>query len=80
MGPVMDVFRNLLADALALQGAEVGVNSRVLEVHHSGEGLVEEAADGEHGEVARFGLEELSGGGTEGGQGGVRTARVWILY
>jgi hypothetical protein len=45
-----------VADALALEGAEVGGDSRVLEVDDTGEGLVEEAADGEDGEVAGFGL------------------------
>ena len=35
-----------VTDALALEGAEVGGDARVLEVHDSGEWLVEETADG----------------------------------
>ena len=45
-----------VADALALEGAEVGGDARALEVDDAGEGLVQEAADGRDGEVARLGL------------------------
>jgi hypothetical protein len=45
-----------VADALALEGAEVGGDARRLEVDDAGEGLVEKAADGLDGEVAGFGL------------------------
>lgn len=45
-----------IADALALEGAEVGGDARVLEVDNSGEGLVEQTADGQDGEVTSLGL------------------------
>lgn len=46
-----------VADALSLQRAEVLGDSAGLQVHDSGEGLVEEGADGGHGEVASLGLD-----------------------
>lgn len=45
-----------IADALALEGAEVGRDTRVFQVDDAGEGLVEEGTDGEDREVAGFGL------------------------
>lgn len=46
-----------VADALSLEGSEVGGDAAVLEVDDSGEGLVEEGANGGDGEVTGFGLE-----------------------
>ena len=45
-----------IADPLTLQGAEVGGDSAVLEVHQSREGLVEQGADGVDWEVPSFRL------------------------
>lgn len=45
-----------IANALSLQGADVGVDTRVLEVYDSGEQLIEETANGENREVSRSGL------------------------
>jgi hypothetical protein len=45
-----------IADAFALEGAEVGRDAGVFQVDDAGEGLVEERADGEDWEVAGFGL------------------------
>lgn len=45
-----------VADALALEGAEVGGDSGRLEVDDAGERLVEQASDGEDGEFAGLGL------------------------
>lgn len=49
-----------IANALALEGAEVGGDTTVLEVHHSGERLIEERPDGQDREVAGFGLNLMS--------------------
>jgi hypothetical protein len=46
-----------VADALALEGREVGGDAAVLEVDDTGEGLVEERAYGRDGEVTSLGLE-----------------------
>lgn len=45
-----------IADSLALERVEVRGDSAVLEVHQTGEGLVEERADRVDGEVTGFGL------------------------
>lgn len=45
-----------VTNALALEGAEVWRDARVLEVDDAGEGFVEERADGDDGEVAGFSL------------------------
>lgn len=45
-----------VADALALERAEVSGDARVLQVDNAGEGLVEKAADGDDREVASLGL------------------------
>jgi hypothetical protein len=45
-----------IADAFALEGAEIGRDAGVFQVDDAGEGLVEERADGQDGEVAGFGL------------------------
>jgi hypothetical protein len=45
-----------IANALTLEGAEVSGYTTVLEVHHSGERLIEERPDGQDREVAGFGL------------------------
>lgn len=45
-----------VADPLPLQGTEVGGDSAVLEVHQSGEGLVEQGSDGVDREVPSFRL------------------------
>lgn len=45
-----------IADAFALERAEVRGDAGRLEIHHAGEGFVEQAADGRDGEVAGFGL------------------------
>ena len=49
-----------IANFLALQGAEVLGDSAALEVDNTGEGLIEQRADGGHREVACLGLEEIS--------------------
>lgn len=46
-----------VSDSLAFQRAEVLGDTAGLQVHDSGEGLVEEGADGGHGEVAGLGLD-----------------------
>lgn len=45
-----------VADALALEGAEVGGDAGVLQVDDAGEGLVEKTANGKDREVASLGL------------------------
>ena len=45
-----------IADALALEGAEVGGYTGVLEVDNTGEGLIEKASEGNDGKVACLGL------------------------
>lgn len=45
-----------VADLLALQGAEVLGDSAVLEVHNTGERLIEKRTNRGDGEVAGFGL------------------------
>ena len=47
-----------VANSLAFERAEVLGDPAGLQVHDSGEGLVEEGADGGHGEVAGLGLEK----------------------
>jgi hypothetical protein len=49
-----------VADALALERAEVGRDARRLEVDDAGEGLVQETANGQDWEVAGFGLMSTS--------------------
>jgi hypothetical protein len=51
-----------VADALALERAEVGRDAGGLEVDDAREGLVQEAADGQDREVAGFGLGRVRGG------------------
>ena len=46
-----------VADALAFQRAEVLGDSAGLQVYDSGEGLIQEGADGCHREVAGLGLD-----------------------
>ena len=45
-----------IADTLALEGAEVGGDTAVFEVDHSGEGFIEERSDRQDREVTSFGL------------------------
>ena len=49
-----------VSDLLALEGAEVLGDTTRLEVHDTGERLVEERADGGDGEVTSLGLEDIS--------------------
>lgn len=45
-----------VADSLALEGSEIGGNSRILQIDDSGEGFVEETSNRNNGEVASFSL------------------------
>lgn len=45
-----------IANLLALESAEVGGDSAVLEVDDTGEGLIKQRANRQDGEVASFGL------------------------
>lgn len=49
-----------IADSLALEGAEVGGDARILEVDDAGEGFVEKTTDGLDGEVSSLGLGGVS--------------------
>ncbi|KAI6764615.1 hypothetical protein HG531_012502 [Fusarium graminearum] len=51
-----------IADALTLEGAEVGGDARVLEVDDSREGLVEKTADGLDREVSSLGSQSVNHG------------------
>jgi len=45
-----------VADTFALEGAEVARDAGLFEIDYAGEGFVQEAANGEDGEIASLGL------------------------
>jgi len=51
-----------VANALALEGAEVGGDARVFEVDNTSEGFVKKTADGLDGEVSSLGGESVNHG------------------
>jgi hypothetical protein len=59
VGAYLSKFADI-ANALALEGAEVSGDTTVLEVHDSSERLIEERPDGQDREVAGFGLVVVS--------------------
>lgn len=54
-----------VTDALALERCEVGRDTAALQVNNTGEGLVEQRADGKDGKVASLGLSRGSAGAIE---------------
>jgi hypothetical protein len=72
-------FANI-ADAFALEGAEVGGDTAVLEINDARKRFIEERPDGQDWEVTGFGL-PTGISNLEQGKSihGKLTARVWIM-